>query len=63
VTQNGKEFKVLAEVPGVDAARRMGLALIEGRLRLLGGSLTITSEAGVGTRINIIIPADKDRAV
>jgi signal transduction histidine kinase len=63
VTENGKEFKVLAEVPGVDAARRMGLALIEGRLRLLGGSLTITSEAGVGTRIDIIIPADKDRAV
>ena len=63
VTENGKGFKVVPEVLGVDAARRMGLALIEGRLRLLGGSFTITSEAGVGTRIDITIPADKDRAV
>jgi signal transduction histidine kinase len=62
VTEDGKEFKVVPEVLGVDAARRMGLALIEGRLRLLGGSFTITSEAGVGTRIDITIPADKDRA-
>ena len=63
VTENGKGFKVLPEVPGVEGVRKMGLALIEGRLRLLGGSFTITSEAGVGTRIEVIIPADKDRAV
>jgi two-component system sensor histidine kinase NreB len=63
VADNGKGFKVLAEVPGVEGVRKMGLALIEGRLRLLGGSFTITSEAGVGTRIEVIIPADKDRAV
>ena len=62
VTENGKGFKVVPEVLGVDAARRMGLALIEGRLRLLGGSFTITSEAGVGTRIDITIPADQGRA-
>ena len=63
VTENGKEFKVVPEVLGVDATRRMGLALIEGRLRLLGGSFTITSEAGVGTRIDVIIPADKGPVV
>ncbi|MBU4231295.1 MAG: PAS domain-containing protein [Desulfobacterales bacterium] len=63
VTENGKGFKVVPEVLGVDTARRMGLALIEGRLRLLGGSFTINSEAGVGTRIDVIIPADKGRAV
>ena len=63
VTENGKGFKVVPEVLGVDAVRRMGLALIEGRLRLLGGSFTITSEAGVGTRIDVTIPAEKDRAV
>ncbi len=63
VTENGKGFKVVPEVLGVDAARRMGLALIDGRLRLLGGSFTIHSEAGVGTRIDVIIPADKGRVV
>ena len=61
VTENGKKFKVVPEALGVDAGRRMGLALIEGRLRLLGGSFTITSEAGVGTKIDITIPADKGR--
>jgi signal transduction histidine kinase len=63
VTENGKGFKVVPEVLGVDAGRRMGLALVEGRLRLLGGSFTITSEAGVGTRIDFTIPADKGRTV
>ena len=63
VTENGKGFKVVPEVLKVDAARRMGLALIEGRLRLLGGSFTIHSEAGVGTRIDVIIPVDQGPAV
>jgi two-component system, chemotaxis family, CheB/CheR fusion protein len=63
VTENGKGFKVVPEVLGVDAASRMGLALIDGRLRLLGGAFAIHSEAGVGTRIDITIPADKGRAV
>jgi signal transduction histidine kinase len=63
VTENGKGFKVVPEVLGVNAARRMGLALIEGRLRLMGGSLTIHSEAGVGTRIDVTIPTDQGPAV
>jgi signal transduction histidine kinase len=62
VTENGKGFKVLPEVQGVEGVRKMGLALIEGRLRLLGGSFTITSEAGMGTRIDITIPTDEGRA-
>jgi signal transduction histidine kinase len=63
VTENGKGFKVVPEVLGVDADHRMGLGLIEGRLRLLGGSFAITSEAGVGTRIDITIPSDKTPVV
>ena len=62
VTENGKGFKVLPEVQGVEGVRKMGLALIEGRLRLLGGTFTITSEAGMGTRIDITIPTDEGRA-
>jgi two-component system CheB/CheR fusion protein len=61
VTENGKGFKVLPEVQDADGIRKMGLALIEGRLRLLGGSFTITSEPGMGTRIDITIPADEGR--
>jgi signal transduction histidine kinase len=61
VTENGKGFKVAPGVLGEGVPRRMGLALIEGRLRLLGGSFTITSEAGVGTRIDFTIPGDKGR--
>jgi len=37
----------------------MGLALMEGRIRLLGGALIITSEANVGTRVTFTIPVDK----
>jgi two-component system CheB/CheR fusion protein len=62
VTENGKGFKVLPQIPGVEGIRKMGLALIEGRLRLLGGSFTITSEPGMGARIYIVIPADEGRA-
>jgi signal transduction histidine kinase len=61
VAENGKGFKVVPEVLGVNAGRRMGLAQIEGRVRLLGGSLNITSEAGVGTSIEFTIPPDQAR--
>ena len=53
VTENGRGFKVVPEVQGVVVGRRLGLALIEGRVRLLGGSFNITSEAGVGTTLNL----------
>ena len=61
VTENGKGFKVIPAAQREDAGPRLGLALIEGRLRLLGGSFTITSEAGVGTRIGFTIPVDQGR--
>jgi two-component system, chemotaxis family, CheB/CheR fusion protein len=63
VTENGKGFKVVPEALKVDTVRRMGLGLIAGRLRLLGGSFTIHSEAGAGTRIDVIIPSDQNPAV
>jgi len=59
VTDNGKGFKVVPEALGVAAGRNMGLALMEGRIRLLGGALSITSEANAGTRITFTIPVDK----
>ncbi len=62
VTDNGKSFKALPEVPGVESGTHLGLPLLEGRIRLLGGTLTIASEAGQGTTIAFTIPVDKDRA-
>jgi two-component system, chemotaxis family, CheB/CheR fusion protein len=63
VTENGKGFKVVPEVLKVDATCHMGLGLIDSRLRLLGGSFTIHSEAGEGTRIDVTIPPDQGPAV
>ncbi len=56
VADNGKGFTV-AEVLGRDhSCRGLGLMAMEERVRMMGGSLEITSEAGQGTRIAFIIP-------
>jgi two-component system sensor histidine kinase UhpB len=57
-TKDGKEFQAVPQALGANAGRKMGLALMEGRIRLLGGSFTITSEADKGTSIAFSIPAD-----
>ncbi|MCK9374814.1 MAG: PAS domain-containing protein [Syntrophobacterales bacterium] len=62
VTDNGKSYKALPETLGVESGTHMGLPLLEGRIRLLGGTLTIASETGQGTTIAFTIPVDKDRA-
>ncbi len=59
VTEDGKGFKAVPEALGVESGTKMGLLLMESRVRLLGGSLTITSEAGAGTSIAFTVPVDK----
>jgi two-component system CheB/CheR fusion protein len=58
VTKDGKEFQAVPEALGANASRKMGLALMEGRIRSLGGTFTITSEKDKGTKIAFAIPAD-----
>jgi two-component system, chemotaxis family, CheB/CheR fusion protein len=58
VTPNGKEFKAIPEVLGPDMGRKMGLALMEGRIRLLGGTFNLTSEKDKGTKIIFAVPPD-----
>jgi signal transduction histidine kinase len=58
-TKNGKKFQAVPEALGADI-RKMGLALMEGRIRSLGGTFTITSEADKGTSIAFSIPVDGD---
>jgi signal transduction histidine kinase len=41
----------------------VGLILMESRVRLLGGSLAITSEAGAGTTVAFTIPENQGQAV
>jgi two-component system CheB/CheR fusion protein len=58
VTKNGKEFQAVPEVLGANSGRKMGLVLMEGRIRLLGGAFTITSEVDKGTKITFSVPTD-----
>lgn len=56
VTKDGKEFQAVPEVLEAEVGRKMGLALMEGRIRLLGGTFRITSEADKGTKVAFSVP-------
>jgi signal transduction histidine kinase len=58
VTKDGKEFQAVPEVLEAGLGRKMGLALMEGRLRLLGGAFQITSAKDKGTKITFAVPMD-----
>ena len=58
VTEDGKEFKAVPEVLKGDGGRKLGLALMEGRIRSLGGDFNITSEVDHGTKIAFTVPPD-----
>ncbi|MHB9073201.1 MAG: chemotaxis protein CheB [Desulfobaccales bacterium] len=58
VTKDGKEFQAVPEALGADMSRKMGLALMEGRIRSLGGTFTISSAKDKGTKITFTIPTD-----
>jgi signal transduction histidine kinase len=62
VTKDGKEFQAVPEALGENAGRKMGLALMEGRIRSLGGTFTITSEQDKGTKITFTVPTDGNKA-
>ncbi|MFA5111264.1 MAG: PAS domain-containing protein [Desulfobaccales bacterium] len=56
IQDNGVGFD-LSQVLGQNASRRgLGLAAMEERMRMLGGSLEITSRQGEGTRISFTVP-------
>ncbi|MFA4901884.1 MAG: PAS domain S-box protein [Desulfobaccales bacterium] len=56
VEDNGKGFD-LEQVRALDVAKRgLGLTAMEERVRMLGGTLKICSQKGIGTRISFNIP-------
>jgi two-component system CheB/CheR fusion protein len=58
VKKDGKEFEAAPQVLGANAGRKLGLALMEGRIRSLGGTLQVTSEVNKGTTITFAVPTD-----
>ena len=58
VKKEGREFEAAPEVLGPDTGRKMGLALMEGRIRYLGGTFQITSEKDQGTILTFAVPTD-----
>jgi signal transduction histidine kinase len=56
VQDNGKGFDVERIFSREATERGMGLAAMEERARMVGGSLDIWSQEGTGTRINFSIP-------
>lgn len=63
VTPDGKGFKAIPEAASGESGARLGLLLMESRIRLLGGDLTITSEKDQGTQITFAVPPDGPPAV
>lgn len=59
VEDNGKGFNI-QEAWGREFRKRgLGLAAMHERIRMLGGSIDMWSEAGAGTRITFTVPIDK----
>jgi len=61
VEDDGKGFDVKQAIMRDSGERGLGLAAIEERVRMLGGSLEIWSEVGKGTKISFAIPASPVR--
>jgi two-component system, NarL family, sensor histidine kinase DegS len=57
VADNGKGFKLAGEVGDLPRDGRLGLMGMKERVNLLGGEITITSEANHGTNVLIELPA------
>jgi two-component system CheB/CheR fusion protein len=58
VTPNGKGFKAMPEAAGAETGARMGLLLMESRIRMLGGDIAITSKKDQGTQVTFAVPTD-----
>jgi len=58
VKKDGQEFEAAPQVLGPDVGRKMGLALMEGRIRSLGGTFQIISEVNHGTTVTFAVPLD-----
>lgn len=63
VEDDGKGFDPRKALMKDAAERGWGLATMEERARMLGGSLDLWSQGGKGTQINLLIPLEKGRTL
>ena len=63
IEDDGIGFDVFRAATANPDERGLGLAIMEERARMLGGSLEIWSERGKGTRITFHVPLEKGRSV
>jgi PAS domain S-box-containing protein len=59
IKDDGKGFDVARDAMREPSERGLGLAIIDGRARMLGASLDLWSQEGKGTQITLSIPTDK----
>jgi two-component system sensor histidine kinase DegS len=56
IRDNGKGFELPKRVSDLASTGKLGLAGMEERARLLGGSLTLQSKLGMGTTVTVEVP-------
>ncbi len=56
IRDNGKGFELKEKISQMPVIGKLGLAGMQERAQLLGGSLTIKSQPGKGTAITVIVP-------
>ena len=61
IEDNGAGFDLALVLARRAGGRGLGLAALNERARMLGGTLEIRSQPGAGTRMTCIIPADQER--
>ena len=63
IEDNGAGFDPALVLARRAAGRGLGLAALDERARMLGGTIEIGSRPGAGTRVTCIIPVDQGRKV
>jgi len=61
IEDNGSGFPMEESLTRADAEKRMGLRSMEERARLIGGSMTVQTLTGTGTRILFKVPIESAR--
>jgi len=56
IADNGRGFELPPRVGDLASIGKLGLAGMQERARLIGGTLTVQSEPGAGTRITVEVP-------
>jgi len=59
IEDDGKGFDLMGVLSKNGVERGLGLAIMDERVRMLGGTLDLWSQEGKGTRIMFVVPGKK----